>query len=71
MVGPLSSSSIDDLELFQRAVIDQEPWDVDTNLVPLPWRRVSEEEVKENLTIGIMWDDGFVSFFRLRYYSSC
>lgn len=60
VVGPLASSSIGDLELFQRAVIDQEPWDVETSLVPLAWRRV---EARRDMTVGIMWDDGFVLLY--------
>lgn len=61
VLGPLASSSIDDLDLFQRAILDQEPWDVDTSLMPLPWRRVKQAEVQK-MTVGIMWDDGFVPF---------
>lgn len=60
VVGPLASSSIGDLELFQRAVIDQEPWDVETSLLPLAWRRV---EARRDMTVGIMWDDGFVLLY--------
>ncbi|KKK22789.1 hypothetical protein ARAM_007260 [Aspergillus rambellii] len=56
-IGPLASQSIEDLNLFQRAVIDQEPWDIDISLAPVPWRRV--KPTKE-MTIGIMWDDGCV-----------
>lgn len=61
VLGPMASSSIDDLELFQRAIIDQKPWDVETSLMPLPWRRVDQDDVK-NMTVGIMWDDGFVPY---------
>ncbi|KAB8231082.1 amidase signature domain-containing protein [Aspergillus alliaceus] len=57
VVGPLAAQSIDDLELFQRAVLDAEPWDIETSLVPLPWRRVKENR---EFTVGIMWDDGLV-----------
>lgn len=61
VVGPLASRSIEDLELFQRAVVDQEPWDIETSLVPVPWRRVTPTK---DMTVGIMWDDGCVfSFF--------
>lgn len=56
-IGPLASQCIEDLELFQRAVIDQEPWEVETSLVPLPWKRV---EPTKDITVGIMWDDGIV-----------
>lgn len=56
VIGPLASSSLDDLELFQKAVLDQEPWDTETSLVPLPWKRVTPTR---NMTIAIMWDDGY------------
>ncbi|KAL4892356.1 fatty-acid amide hydrolase [Aspergillus ambiguus] len=56
VVGPLASGSIADLELFQRAVLDQAPWEVETSLVPVPWKRV----VPGTFTVGIMWDDGVV-----------
>ncbi|PYH47216.1 amidase [Aspergillus saccharolyticus JOP 1030-1] len=55
VVGPLASQNVADLELFQRAVLDQEPWEIDTSLPPVPWRRV--QPTKE-MTVGIMWDDG-------------
>ena len=57
VVGPLASQSVEDLDLFQRVVIDQEPWDVETSLMPLPWRRV--QPTKE-ITVAILWDDGYV-----------
>lgn len=57
VIGPLASQCVEDLELFQRAVIDQEPWDVDTSLVPLPWKKI---EPTKDITVGIIWDDGIV-----------
>ncbi|PLB40536.1 fatty-acid amide hydrolase [Aspergillus candidus] len=57
VVGPLASQSIEDLDLFQRAVIDQEPWDQETGLVPVPWKRV---QPNKEMTVAIMWDDGVV-----------
>lgn len=60
VVGPLASLGIGDLELFQRAVVDQEPWDVETSLVPVVWRRV---EARRDMTVGIMWDDGCVFLY--------
>jgi amidase len=57
VVGPLASSSVEDLDLFMSAVIDQEPWDVETSLVAMPWKRV--QRTKE-FTVGILWDDGIV-----------
>lgn len=58
VVGPLASQSVEDLELFQRVVIDQELWDIETSLVPVPWRRVTPTK---DMTVAIMWDDGCVT----------
>ena len=55
VVGPMSSSSIEDLELFQKAVLDQMPWETETAIVPLPWKALTPTR---NVTVGIMWDDG-------------
>lgn len=55
VMGPLASSSLGDCELFQRAVLDQRPWETETSLVPLPWRIVTPTR---DMTVGIMWDDG-------------
>ncbi|KAJ5734292.1 hypothetical protein N7493_003078 [Penicillium malachiteum] len=57
VVGPLASSSLEDIELFQKAVLDQEPWDTETSLAPVPWKTVTPNR---NVTVGIMWDDGCV-----------
>ncbi|KAJ5108878.1 hypothetical protein N7456_005553 [Penicillium angulare] len=57
VVGPLASSSVEDLELFQKAVMDQEPWDDETSLVPVPWKTVAPSR---EMTVAIMWDDGVV-----------
>ncbi|KAJ5810410.1 uncharacterized protein N7503_002628 [Penicillium pulvis] len=57
VIGPLSSTSLEDIELFQKAVLDQEPWDVETSLVPVPWKTVAPTR---SMTVAIMWDDGCV-----------
>ncbi|KAG9236176.1 amidase signature domain-containing protein [Amylocarpus encephaloides] len=57
VVGPLASTCVEDLDLFMKTVIDQEPWDVETSLVAMPWRKV---EQKKEFTVAIMWDDGIV-----------
>ncbi|KAL4878803.1 amidase [Aspergillus karnatakaensis] len=56
VVGPLARS-INDVELFMKSILDQEPWVKDSSLVPVPWRSV---EVPGSLTVGILRDDGFV-----------
>ncbi|RAL13671.1 putative glutamyl-tRNA(Gln) amidotransferase subunit A [Aspergillus homomorphus CBS 101889] len=55
VVGPLASQSVADLELFQQAVLDQEPWETETSIPPVPWRRV---QATKQMTVGILWDDG-------------
>ncbi|KAJ5128565.1 hypothetical protein N7448_002282 [Penicillium atrosanguineum] len=57
VVGPMASSSLEDCELFSKAVLDQEPWNVERTLVPLPWKTVTPTR---DVTIAIMWDDGIV-----------
>lgn len=56
VIGPLANTA-EDLNLFQRAVLDQEPWEVETSLVPLPWKSVGPLHPKQ-LTVGVIWDDG-------------
>ena len=58
VASPLANS-IEDINLFQSAVLDQEPWEVETSLVPMPWRKLSPYKPSD-ITVGIMWDDGYV-----------
>lgn len=55
VIGPLASSSVEDLELLMKSVLDQEPWDRETSLVAMPWRDVPK---KKDFTVGVLWDDG-------------
>ncbi|KAJ5222724.1 uncharacterized protein N7469_008964 [Penicillium citrinum] len=57
VVGPMGPASIEDLELFQKAVLEQEPWENETSLVPLPWKTITPNR---DITVAIMWDDGVV-----------
>lgn len=56
-VGPLARS-LSDITLFQKAVLDQAPWDFETSLVPLPWKALSPSRKPR---IGVMMDDGQVT----------
>ncbi|KAJ6437915.1 NAP family protein [Purpureocillium lavendulum] len=58
VISPLANS-VEDLNLFQSAVLDQQPWDIDVTLVPLPWRRIEPYQPGQ-ITIGVIWDDGLV-----------
>ncbi|GLB01684.1 hypothetical protein AtubIFM57258_000094 [Aspergillus tubingensis] len=57
VIGPLASQSVEDMDIFQQAILDQEPWDIETSLVPVPWKRAKPTK---NMTVAIMWDDGVV-----------
>ncbi|EMG50183.1 TR02 putative amidase [Candida maltosa Xu316] len=54
--GPLTNS-IDDLEFYCKAVVDNEPWLHDAKCVEIPWRDV---ELPRKLNIAVLIDDGFV-----------
>lgn len=56
VIGPLANS-VSDLTLFQKSVIDQEPWEEETSLVPLPWKEVAPCKAGD-ITVGVIWDDG-------------
>ncbi|VEU20121.1 DEKNAAC101054 [Brettanomyces naardenensis] len=58
VLGPLAHSA-DDINLFMSAVIGGKPWERDATVIPLPWRKVSEPNIK-NLTVAICYDDGVV-----------
>lgn len=54
--GPMARS-LKDLEVWAQAVVGGEPWRVDPNCLPVPWRKV---QVGERLRIGVLWNDGTV-----------
>ncbi|KAK2027473.1 amidase [Colletotrichum zoysiae] len=58
ILGPLANS-VADIQLFEDVVLNQEPWEEETSLVPLPWKRV-EIYTPGQFTIGVIWDDGMV-----------
>lgn len=58
VIGPLANS-VSDLNLFQKSVIDQEPWEEETALVPLPWKDVPPYQASQ-IKVGVIWDDGYV-----------
>ncbi|KAF5589021.1 general amidase [Fusarium subglutinans] len=59
VVSPLANTA-EDLALFQKAVLDQEPWEIETSLLPQPWKQPSSLE-PGSFTIGVMWEDGYLS----------
>lgn len=63
VIGPLARS-VDDLELFMRSVLEQEPWDTAIGLAPLPWKKAPD---MTNMTVGIMHTNGYVQIVSYRY----
>lgn len=58
VLGPLARSA-EDIDLFMKSIIACKPWEIDSNLIPLPWKGLSDVDPK-TLTIAIDWDDGVV-----------
>lgn len=54
--GPLAHS-LEDVQLYLKAVIDSQPWLHDPKVIPLAWRTV---DIPKKLKIGVIWDDGYV-----------
>ncbi|KAL1896281.1 hypothetical protein Sste5346_004664 [Sporothrix stenoceras] len=55
--GPLART-LDDIEAYTRAVLDGQPWLLDSKCLPIPWRPTVE--IPKKLTIGVLWHDGVV-----------
>lgn len=55
VISPLANS-VRDINLFQQALLDKEPWGEETSLVPLPWKKI-EALQPHQMTIGVIWDD--------------
>lgn len=56
VAGPLARS-VEGLEIWMRSVLEQEPWEYETSLMPVPWRK-DVKFTPGDFTIGVMWDDG-------------
>ncbi|SPO07361.1 probable Acetamidase [Cephalotrichum gorgonifer] len=62
--GPICHS-IEDMRLFMKAVLQEQPWSYDSKVVPMPWRVGEEDVIKTkiasgSLTLGIYECDGNV-----------
>ncbi|KAL2823254.1 amidase signature domain-containing protein [Aspergillus cavernicola] len=53
--GPLAQT-LDEIVLWAKTVVGQEPWIRDPKCLPIPWRSV---ETKKSLKIAVLWNDGF------------
>ena len=69
--GPITHS-IDDMRLFMKAVLQEQPWSFDSKVVPMPWRTAEEEAIRKKissgcLTLGVYRCDGNVSLGPVTY----
>ncbi|KAG5762733.1 hypothetical protein H9Q72_009169 [Fusarium xylarioides] len=59
-IGPMSPSLPNLIALTKECLL-AEPWKLDPNVVPIPWRHADFESVQDRkLTIGVILDDGVV-----------
>ncbi|KAM0339375.1 hypothetical protein ACHAPU_010940 [Fusarium lateritium] len=54
--GPLAKT-LQDIQLYSKAVVEAQPWLLDPKCLPIPWRPV---QLPEKLRIAFMWHDGMV-----------
>jgi amidase len=47
--------TLEDVTFYSKAVIYAEPWKVDPNMLPIPWRAVM---TSKKLKVAILWNDG-------------
>jgi amidase len=50
------ATSVDDLSMFMKTVIDKRPWKYDVTAMDIPWRAV-ESSASEQLVIGLLAED--------------
>jgi amidase len=55
--GPMGTT-LEDITMYSKAIVDAKPWLVDPKMLPIPWREV---ELKEKLKIAVLWNDGVCS----------
>ncbi|KAH9896629.1 amidase signature enzyme [Cubamyces lactineus] len=52
--------TLEDLEMFWKAVVSMKPWEYDHSCLPIPWREVDLASGKP-IRWAVMWDDGVVT----------
>ncbi|KAH9855606.1 amidase signature enzyme [Lenzites betulinus] len=52
--------TLEDLEMFWKAIVGMKPWEYDHSCVPIPWREVDLVSGKP-IRWAVMWDDGVVA----------
>ena len=57
-IGPLSTS-LAGCKLFIKTILDAQPWNVEPNLLPFPWKEDDYFKGRK-LKVAVLWDDGVV-----------
>ena len=57
--GPITTS-LSSLEFFMETLLDSDPWNLDPQLIPFPWRKGLAQAPLKKLRIGFVYDDGIV-----------
>lgn len=55
--GPMAKT-LEEIALYSKTIIDQQPWFQDPKCLPIPWRAV---EPKKHLKLAVCWHDGIVT----------
>ncbi|KAF7595825.1 hypothetical protein BBP40_004637 [Aspergillus hancockii] len=55
--GPMAST-LEEITLYSKIIIDQKPWLNDPKCLPIPWRPA---EPKHRLKLAVLWNDGIVT----------
>lgn len=55
--GPIART-LEEIILYSKTIIDQQPWFHDPKCLPIPWRPV---EPKKRLKLAVWWHDGVVT----------
>ncbi|EEH22153.1 hypothetical protein PABG_04364 [Paracoccidioides brasiliensis Pb03] len=59
VAGPITST-VDNIEIFMKAIISSRPWETDPKALPVPWREDLANPPNRPLKIAFIFDDGFV-----------
>ena len=60
VAGPMATS-LTTAEYFMESLLASSPWNVDPNVVPIPWRKeLAISPTNRKLRLGVVFDDGVV-----------
>lgn len=59
VAGPIASS-LSSIELYMETLLGSEPWTVDPQLLPVPWRKELAVFPQRPLKVAFIYDDGII-----------